>query len=572
MMHEREFDRAHAPAAGLRDDDDDVAPGRISRSAHLNAPTHAVLSGMIQRKARDANGVDDDAGAAVAAAGSSRGSALPDHLRDKFESSLGVDLSSVRVHTGAESATAATAVGAKAYTLGNDIHFNAGQYDTSSASGQQLIAHEVAHTVQQSGGPAAPQYKLEVSSPGDQLEVEADQAAASMVAGRPTTVTFGSGIQRKVMRETGGKAPGAPGQGGVSAKGTWHLPTVKLGEKKVGYFDLGISYGCDINYEAATEGTAAAPKAAPDSSAPSEPSNSYDQTHGKPPAAVTAGTVGAPGEAGVQAEVKKELDGGLTNFKPAIKGGYEVTGKNVKVEVGLEYETKWGAITFTTCPISFKLIKWEAGKTPEFAVATASLAAAIPFKEWTSGNTKYKLEVQGKFELEAKPDLVELGKYVAENAAKMLAAEFLITAGLIAGGVLTIGAALYQISKSDEYTQRTEPEVKKCRAYCAGYAAAMRGQAAPAGEGAAEGVAAGKARLKAMESGLAVPEGAVAEGAKNFDFYTQAWNKAWPQVKQRMIDSYWEEHYVEKALTGGTGQGNGGFKTFKMLLDGWDRA
>src|ERR1051326_8311436 len=100
----------------------------------------------------------------------------------------------------------------------------------------------------------------------------------------------------------------------------------------------------------------------------------------------------------------------------------------------------------------------------------------------------------------------------------------------------------------------------------------MRGEPMQGGEGAAEGYAAGKARLQEIEGKVAVAEGGIAEAAKkDNDFYSRAWNTAWPQVKQRMIDSYWEEHYVEKFLTGGKGRGNGGFKTFKMLLDGWDR-
>jgi Domain of unknown function (DUF4157) len=572
------FERDHEHATATVDSavHDDIAPGRSTRAAQLNAPTSPLISGLVRRKAKDANGVEDGAESAVATAATSSGSALPDGVRDKFEGSLGVDLSGVRVHTGAESATAASAVGARAYTVGNDIHFNAGQYDPSSVSGQHLLAHEVAHTVQQNGGAPTAQYKLEVSSPGDAFEVEADRAADAMVQGASTSVTYGSGVARKVMRDKEGggegKKPGDPAQAGGGAKGTWHLGEVKLGEKKVGFFDLGVSYSCDVNFEGSKEGKDAGPAKAPSQTAPSEPSNSYDQQHGKPPASTTVGTTGGKDGAGVQAEVKKELDGGFQNFKPALKGGYEASAKSVKVECGLEYETKWGPVTLGTAPLTFKLIKWEAGKTPEFAVAGAALSAAIPFKEWESGGVKYKLECQGKFEFEAKPDLLEIGKWFAENAAKMLTAEFLISAGLIVGGVLAIGAALYQIAKSSEYTERTEPEVRKCRAFCWNYHYAMRGEPMKGGEGAAEGYAAGKARLKEIEAKAGTPEGAAAEAAKNHDFYTEAWNKAWPQVKQRMIDSYWEEHYIEKALTGGQGQGNGGFKTFKMLIDGWDRA
>ena len=201
MSHEQEFDRTHSNAKLARKlDDHEAGPGRISRSSLLDAPSHPIAGGLIQRKARDDNGVEDGADHAVASASSSSGSALPDTLMRKFESSLGADLSSVRVHTGAESATAASAVGAKAYTMGQDIHFGAGQYDPSSGGGEHLLAHEVAHTVQQqNGGTQRRQYKLEVSSPHDAAEHEADRAADAMVSGS----SFGiGGSAGGIHRET----------------------------------------------------------------------------------------------------------------------------------------------------------------------------------------------------------------------------------------------------------------------------------------------------------------------------------------------------------------------------------
>jgi hypothetical protein len=112
-----------------------------------------------------------------------------------------VDLATVRVHAGSASAAAAAAINARAYTIGSDIHFAAGQYDPGSPSGKRLIAHEVAHTVQQSGA-TFPQSKSRISQPGDSLEQEADQFAASFVGGgtpsrlspAPTTRL---GVQRK---------------------------------------------------------------------------------------------------------------------------------------------------------------------------------------------------------------------------------------------------------------------------------------------------------------------------------------------------------------------------------------
>lgn len=200
MNQERDLDRTHLrPTAPTHDDD--LAPGRGSCSAQLQSPYHPVVGGLLQRKARDENGVAEGADIAIASAASSNGTSLPEPVMRKFESSLGADLSSVRVHTGSESESAAHAVGARAYTMGQDIHFGAGQYDPSSSGGEHLLAHEVAHTVQQRGGSTLRQNKLEVSSTGDRAEIEADQAADAMIRGAPVSISASSGLSRKVHRE-----------------------------------------------------------------------------------------------------------------------------------------------------------------------------------------------------------------------------------------------------------------------------------------------------------------------------------------------------------------------------------
>jgi hypothetical protein len=66
----------------------------------------------------------------------------------------GPDLSRVRVHTGSDAAEAARSVGASAFTVGRDMVFGAGEYRPDTEPGQRLIAHELAHVLQQDG--AAP--------------------------------------------------------------------------------------------------------------------------------------------------------------------------------------------------------------------------------------------------------------------------------------------------------------------------------------------------------------------------------------------------------------------------------
>ncbi|WP_413667097.1 DUF4157 domain-containing protein [Mucilaginibacter sp. Mucisp86] len=80
------------------------------------------------------------------------GEPLPSNTREDMESAMGADLSGVRIHNNSEAAGLSNDLQAQAFTHGNDIYFGAGKYDTQSKSGQHLLAHEVAHTVQQGGG------------------------------------------------------------------------------------------------------------------------------------------------------------------------------------------------------------------------------------------------------------------------------------------------------------------------------------------------------------------------------------------------------------------------------------
>jgi len=171
-----------------------VAPGRHAATEALVGGHGPIASGLLHRKAeRDDNGVAAGAEAAVTTAAGSTGFGLPTEVRRSFESSLGADLGGVRVHTGGASADAAHAVGARAYAVGQDIHFGEGQFDPGSTTGLHLLAHEVAHTVQQQGGASTRQHKLAVSSVGDRAEVEADAAADAMIARQPFAIGSGGG-------------------------------------------------------------------------------------------------------------------------------------------------------------------------------------------------------------------------------------------------------------------------------------------------------------------------------------------------------------------------------------------
>ena len=85
--------------------------------------------------------------------GKGGGAPMDKALRSQMESSLGHDFGDVRVHTDHAASESAKAVGAQAYTVGNDIVFGSGKYDPGSSAGQKTIAHELTHVVQQKAGP-----------------------------------------------------------------------------------------------------------------------------------------------------------------------------------------------------------------------------------------------------------------------------------------------------------------------------------------------------------------------------------------------------------------------------------
>lgn len=80
------------------------------------------------------------------------GQPLADSVRRSLEPGFGYDFSQVRIHDHSKAAESARSVNALAYTVGNHIVFGDGQYDPGTSSGDRLLAHELTHTIQQTGG------------------------------------------------------------------------------------------------------------------------------------------------------------------------------------------------------------------------------------------------------------------------------------------------------------------------------------------------------------------------------------------------------------------------------------
>ena len=106
------------------------------------------------------------------------GRSLDSGIQRQMESAFGTNFSGVRVHTDSTADALNQSLSARAFTTGQDIFFRQGEYNPGSSSGKELLAHELTHVVQQTGGI---QSKLAVGEPGDQYEQEADRVANAVV-------------------------------------------------------------------------------------------------------------------------------------------------------------------------------------------------------------------------------------------------------------------------------------------------------------------------------------------------------------------------------------------------------
>lgn len=164
---------------GLQRDAGNRAIGQFLQTEFETGNIKQGLSAPLVKTAVAGLGVPaDDAPSTVHHALSSRGQPLPVSTRQEMEERFGHDFSRVRIHTDSRAAESALSVGASAYTVGQDVVFSDGSYAPHSQQGSKLLAHELAHVIQQErGGASAPPLQ------GGALEQDADAAASAFVSG-----------------------------------------------------------------------------------------------------------------------------------------------------------------------------------------------------------------------------------------------------------------------------------------------------------------------------------------------------------------------------------------------------
>lgn len=113
------------------------------------------------------------------------GRPIPAAVRRNMEATLRHDFADVRLHTDERAAASAAAVAAHAYTVGRHIVFAAGRFEPGSATGQRLLAHELAHAADHAPGAPTPLGELRISSPAEAAERRAVAVSAGSRVAAP---------------------------------------------------------------------------------------------------------------------------------------------------------------------------------------------------------------------------------------------------------------------------------------------------------------------------------------------------------------------------------------------------
>lgn len=131
--------------------------------------------------------------------GAGSGHPLPAPTQAAMEGAFNTDFGRVRVHDDAAAREAATRLGATAFTAGNEVYLGAGAPTPTSGAGQALLAHELAHVVQQRQ--AGTVRAGAVDGPGDRFEQAAEQAARQVAGGQRPTLAGAAGAPPAVQRQ-----------------------------------------------------------------------------------------------------------------------------------------------------------------------------------------------------------------------------------------------------------------------------------------------------------------------------------------------------------------------------------
>jgi Domain of unknown function (DUF4157) len=209
-----------------------VSPEMAGMGTETGAAGTPSTTGNVQLKGREGGASHADHPQAIQAQ-LGAGRALDTGLKSRMESAFGYDFSRVRIHTDPKAAGISAGLNARAFTIGSDVAFALGEYQPGTLIGDALIAHELAHVVQQAGGSGS-EVQHEGGSENNALEEDADVSAiGAMVSawrgvkgalkdiGNKAMPHLRSGLQ--LQRCAAAAAPAVPVVGGAATSGVTEL-------------------------------------------------------------------------------------------------------------------------------------------------------------------------------------------------------------------------------------------------------------------------------------------------------------------------------------------------------------
>lgn len=174
-------------------DEEKVQTTRLVQRSTDDKDELQLPSATIQRReSMDGSGVSQQHEQMIHA---SRGSGAPlsPNTRNFFENRFSTDFSGVRVHTDSQASRLSQNLNAQAFTVGNDIYFNKGKYDTGTSAGKGLLAHELTHTIQQGASGGAVQNQNTIQREISGSRPAAQTPSSQQTSGQPSSSAASAG-------------------------------------------------------------------------------------------------------------------------------------------------------------------------------------------------------------------------------------------------------------------------------------------------------------------------------------------------------------------------------------------
>ena len=145
---------------GIEEEDEELQMkpiSKIQRQEGIEEEDEELqMKSLVQRRENiDGGAASSDLESSIQSA-RGNGQSLDASLQDKMGQAMGADFSGVKVHTDSQADQLNKSIQAKAFTTGQDVFFRQGAYEPSSRDGQELIAHELTHVVQQNANTVQP--------------------------------------------------------------------------------------------------------------------------------------------------------------------------------------------------------------------------------------------------------------------------------------------------------------------------------------------------------------------------------------------------------------------------------